>query len=196
MINLSDKKVAIYGGTFNPIHIGHLLTGFDVIEKLKYDYIIYIPTNISVHKNTNNALSAKHRLKMVDLSIKGIKGFLSSDVEIRRGGLTYTIDTIRQLKEEYKYNGKFGIVFGDDLIEDLSTWKEIELLQDIADLICLFRNNRNIIHSKYKVRWVKNRVVEINSTEIRERINKNISINFMVTNDVNKYILTKKLYRN
>ena len=146
MINLSDKKVAIYGGTFNPIHIGHLLTGFDVIEKLKYDYIIYIPTNISVHKNTNNALSAKHRLKMVDLSIKGIKGFLSSDVEIRRGGLTYTIDTIRQLKEEYKYNGKFGIVFGDDLIEDLSTWKEIELLQDIADLICLFRNNRNIIH--------------------------------------------------
>src|SRR4030042_500801 len=132
MNNFKNKKIAIYGGTFNPIHIGHLLTGFDLIEKLKYDYVIYIPTNIPAHKK---------------------------------------------------------------LFNDLYSWKEIDLLSKTSDMICMFRNNSKKINSKYKIKWLENRIINISSTEIRDRIKNKLSINFLVTDKVNKYILKNKLYR-
>ena len=131
MKNFKNKKIAIYGGSFNPIHIGHLITGFDLIEKLNYDYVIYVPANIPIHKNISNLLNHNYRLEMIKLSIHGINNFLVSDIEIKKGGISYTIDTIKELQELYKCNSKLGVIFGDDLLNDLSSWKEIDLLSKI-----------------------------------------------------------------
>jgi nicotinate-nucleotide adenylyltransferase len=194
MTNLKNKKIVVYGGTFNPIHIGHLLTGFDLLEKLNYDYVIYVPTNIPAHKNTFNLIDQFYRLKMIKLSIKGIKKFLVSDIEIKKGGISYTIDTIKELYDMYKCKNKIGVVFGDDLLNELSQWKEIDSLSKITDMICMYRKSSKVIKSKYKLKWLQNRIINISSSEIRERIKNNLPINFMVSEKVNNFILKKKLY--
>ena len=127
-----DKKIAIYGGSFNPIHLGHLLTGYDVIEKLGYDYVLYIPANIPVHKDFKDGIDSKLRLKMVQLAINQYDKFGVSDIEIKRGGLTYTYDTVLELQKRYGFKEKLGIVFGDDLLSGLHTWKN-NTLQDMTD---------------------------------------------------------------
>jgi nicotinate-nucleotide adenylyltransferase len=195
MNNFKNKRIAIYGGTFNPIHIGHLITGYDLIEKLKYDYVIYIPTNIPSHKKFMNISNQKYRFEMIKLSIKGINNFLASDIELKKGGISYTIDTVKELKQIYDYTDKFGVVFGDDLLKDLESWKEIDSLCKITDMICMFRNNSKKNNSRYKIQWLENRIINISSTEIRDRINNNLPIKYLVTDNVNKYILKNKVYR-
>ena len=194
MIDFKNKKIAVYGGSFNPIHIGHLIAGFDLIEKLNYDYVVYVPANIPVHKNISNLVNHNYRYEMIKLSIQDIDNFLVSDIEIKKGGISYTIDTIKELQEQYKNNKKLGVVFGDDLVNDLSSWKEIDLLYKTTDMICLHRNSKKSIKSKYRLKWFENHIINISSSEIRERIKKKLPINFMVTDKVNKYILKKKLY--
>src|SRR4030042_5420933 len=142
MQELKNKKVAIYGGTFNPIHLGHLITGLEIIEKLNYDIVFYIPANIPSHKYFVDTVSKQDRLNMVKLSVKNTDNFFCSDIEIKRGGVSYTIDSIDELTKKYNYKGRFGIVFGDDLVSGLHTWKEIDRINKIADLICLKRNNK------------------------------------------------------
>ncbi len=188
------KKIAVYGGSFNPIHIGHLLTGFDAIEQLGYDYILYVTTNIPVHKDFSEGVASYDRFKMVNLAIKHYEKFLSSDIEIKRGGPTYTFDTITELYKKYNFTNKLGVIFGDDLLDGLSTWKEIDKLQKIADLICLKRGQNENNCSKYRIKYVQNRIFSISSTEIRERIRKNLPVNYFLTENVRKYIEKNQLY--
>lgn len=194
MNDFSNKKIAVLGGTFNPIHIGHLIAGFEVLEKLSYDYILFIPTNIPVHKNFNNSSMPSDRLKMIESAISGIDQFLVSDIEIQRGGLTYTIDTIRELQKKYHCVNKFGFVIGNDLIDELYLWKEIDVLVTLVDFICLHRNDL-FAQTQYEVRWIENRVVDISSTIIRERVKKGLPVNFMVPDNVNEYIIQNNLYK-
>ncbi len=196
MQELKNKKVAIYGGTFNPIHLGHLITGLDIIEKLNYDKVLYIPANIPSHKFFVDTVSKEDRLNMVKLSLKNCDNFIFSDIEIKRGGISYTIDTLEELKEKYDYNGRFGVVFGDDLVSGLHTWKEIDRINKIADLICLKRNHKDEIKTDYNIKFVNNRIIDISSTEIRERIKNNLTLDFFLKDTVIKYIFKKKLYRN
>jgi nicotinate-nucleotide adenylyltransferase len=195
-MNLKNKKIAIYGGTFNPIHSGHIISGFDVLEKFNYDCILYIPDNIPVHKNMADNIPPSDRMKMVELSIKGIKNFFCSDIEIKRGGLSFTYDTVIELKKIYDNNNKFGIIFGDDLLEGIHLWKNIKELQDISDLICLKRKNNINNNQELKINFFENRIIEISSTEIRGRIRNNLSVNYMVNDRVRKYIIKHNLYRN
>ncbi|HOV14714.1 MAG TPA: nicotinate-nucleotide adenylyltransferase [Spirochaetota bacterium] len=189
-----NKKIAIYGGSFNPIHIGHLLTGYDVLEKLCYDYILYIPANIPVHKDFKDGIDGKLRLEMVKLATKEYEKFLYSDIEIKRGGLTYTYDTVKELQQKFGFTEKFGVIFGDDLLEGLDTWKNISELEKMTELICLKRD-KDIEHfSKYKVKFVENRIFNITSSEIRERVKKNQPINYFMTNTVKNFIIKNKLY--
>lgn len=193
---LKNKKVAIYGGTFNPIHFGHLITGLDIIEKLNYDLVIYIPANIPSHKFFVETTSKEDRFNMVKLSVKNIDNFISSDIEIKRGGISYTIDTINELNEKFNYSDRFGIIFGDDLITGLKKWKDIDEINKIADLICLKRNYKIEIKSDYNIRYFENRIIEISSTEIRERIKKKLSVDFLLPDAVRKYIYKRGLYKN
>jgi nicotinate-nucleotide adenylyltransferase len=191
---LKNKKIALYGGSFNPIHIGHLLTGIEVAEKLNYDYIIFIPDNIPVHKEYSDMASGHDRLRMAELSIKGIENFIISDIEIKRGGYSYTYETVMEMKEILKYEGKFGIIFGDDLLDGLPDWKNFDKLKEMTDLICLKRKNELSINIE-GISYIKNRVIEISSSEIRKRISCNKTIDFMVTENVKNYIYENGLYR-
>jgi nicotinate-nucleotide adenylyltransferase len=186
-------KIAVYGGTFDPIHVGHILTAYDIIEKLEYDYVLFVPDNIPVHKNASRS-DSYDRYEMVKMSVKGIKGFLCSDMEIKRGGYSYTYDTVVELKASIGYENKFGIIFGDDLLAGINSWKNIDKLQDMCDLICLRRYNAYNIQSDMKIKYFENRIMEISSTEIRQRLEKGLSVKGMIMDRAITFIEKKKLY--
>lgn len=186
-------KTALYGGSFNPIHFGHLLSAKTVIEFFNYDKIVFIPASTPVHKDNSDYVSNLHRENMIKLAIENEKQFQYSDCELKRGGLSYTIDTVRYYYENYNITDKIGVIIGDDLIEGLDKWKEIETLQSIADIICLQRDDIKKT-SKFKINFIKNRIFEISSKEIRDLLNNNKSINYLLPERVIDYINQNKLY--
>ncbi len=109
-------KIGILGGTFNPVHIGHLILAEEVREKLKLDKIIFIPTALPPHKDNMDIAPAGDRLKMLKLAIKGNKFFGVSDIEIKRKGRSYTIDTIKELKNKF-VNDELYFIIGSDLLK-------------------------------------------------------------------------------
>src|SRR5512138_2579051 len=185
-----EDKIAIYGGTFDPIHAGHMITAYDIVEKLGYDYVVFVPDNIPVHKNASGS-DPHDRYEMVEMSVCGIKCFLCSDVEINRGGYSYTYDTVLELKDLLGYENKFGIIFGDDLLSGIHLWKNIDKLQDMCELICLRRNGKNGIPHGMKILPFENRLIELSSTEIRLRLEKGLPVKGMVTDSVIGFIEKK-----
>lgn len=196
MKKLSEKKVILFGGSFNPIHIGHLISGFELLEKLNYDFVVFIPTSLPPHKSSYELVSSRDRLKMIKLAIKGIKNFSYSDIDIKRGGVTYTIETVKDFIKKFNPK-KLGFVFGEDLLPTLNNWKEIDKLSNLVELICLKRNYEKInFKNEIKISFVDNRIIDISSSEIRERIKKGLPVDFLLPAKVKKYIYKKRLYLN
>ncbi|HNZ27113.1 MAG TPA: nicotinate-nucleotide adenylyltransferase [Spirochaetota bacterium] len=193
--SLNNKNVALFGGTFNPIHSGHILTALDVLEKTDYDVVVFIPTSIPIHKETTELIDPYRRLDMVNIAVKGVDRFLSSDVEIKKGGFSRTIDTVEYFKNTFPDIKKIGVVFGDDLLDGLNTWKGIDKLEEITELLCLTRNITDTPKSNYKITFLKNRVIELSSSEIRNRVKLGLKINCMVPEKVIKYIYKNSLYK-
>ncbi len=117
-------KIGVLGGTFNPVHAGHLILAEEMREKLGLDQVVFIPTCIPPHKQAKGIAPADDRMAMVKLAIKGNRSFSVSDVEIKRQGASYTIDTIRQLKKSYPRDELIFII-GSDLLKYLDDWKDI-----------------------------------------------------------------------
>jgi len=133
------KRIGVFGGTFNPIHVAHLRLAQDVIENYRFEKIIFIPNFTPPHKNIDVWIDPIHRLNMVKLAIQGNPDFLYEDVEFKRGGVSYTIDTIRFLYDKYKFEGKPGFLLGSDLIGDIGAWKDIRELANLVEFIVLWR---------------------------------------------------------
>ena len=186
-------KIGILGGSFNPPHIGHMILAEFVKEYLNLDKIIFVPCNIPPHKRKSEIVSGKHRLKMLELALKGRKDYLVSDVELKRGGISYTVDTLKILKKRYPKD-KLFLIIGSDLYQDFSTWYKPEEIRKLVKLVVvvralLKRKERNVI-------FLKMPKIEISSSLIRERLRKGLSIRWFVPEEVRKYILRNRLYVN
>ncbi len=134
-------RIAILGGSFNPIHIGHLILADSVCRDLGYDKILFVPTFIPPHKFMAEDAGSKERLEMVQSAVKNDARFEAEPCEIERKGVSYTWDTVCFLEEKYKsvLTGKIGVIFGDDLIFDYDKWNHAEDLAKKADLILACR---------------------------------------------------------
>ncbi|MDR3626054.1 MAG: nicotinate-nucleotide adenylyltransferase [Ignavibacteriaceae bacterium] len=190
------KPVGIFGGTFDPVHIGHLITAQAVKEIRDLEKIVFIPAFISPHKVDYNNISAEHRLKMVQLSTEDIPYFEYSDIEIKRESVSYTIDTLRELKKKYD---KIELIIGYDNIIDFNTWKEPDEILKLADLIVLRRKTsvQPVTIDKYfhSAIFVDTPAIEISSSEIRQRVAGNMPIDFLVHPKVKEYISEFNLYK-
>ncbi len=184
-------KIGILGGTFNPPHIGHLILAEEALEKLNLERVFFIPAHIPPHKEAN-CIEASHRLKMVKLSIQDERRFLCLDMEIKRGGVSYTIDTLKELKNLYPYD-EFFLIIGSDLAKDFSSWKDYNKIFDLAKVVVakrgVWESNQN-----YNFIFLDIPYVDISSSLIRERIRKGLSIRYLVHPKVEAYIKRKRLY--
>ena len=190
------KPIGIFGGTFDPIHLGHLITAQAVMELRALEKIIFIPAFISPHKVEIKNLKAEHRLNMVKLAISGIPCFEYSDIEVKRESISYSIDSLRELKKKYH---QLELIIGYDNIFDFDTWKEPDEILKLAKLIVLRR--RTSIEPLKKDKYFQSAVfvdtptVEISSSEIRQRIENNLPVNFLVPPEVKDYIYKYELYK-
>lgn len=211
-------KIAILGGSFNPIHIGHLILADSVCASLGYDKVLFVPTFRPPHKEMAEEVSSESRLEMVRAAVKDDPRFEVEPCEIERGGISYTWDTVCFLEEKYKsiLEGKIGVVFGEDLISDYDKWEHSAELAEKADLILALRPKskkekkkfenaptekygKNPMHVTretfpYPHKTVENPKIELSSSEIRRKIAENGAWRYLVSEGVFEYILERKLY--
>ncbi|MCU7493500.1 MAG: nicotinate-nucleotide adenylyltransferase [Bacteroidota bacterium] len=190
------KKVGILGGTFDPIHHGHLITAQALMEIRNLESIIFIPCYISPHKTDGGNSSGLHRLNMVNLAIKDVPYFTCSPIEVERGGVSYTIDTLRELKKDYP---EMELIIGMDNLEKFYTWKEPDELIKIAQLVVMERESspREIPIDRYyeAAEFVKTPFIDIKATNIRQRVRQNLPIDFLVPKEIKEYIFRYNLYK-
>ena len=186
-------RIAIYGGSFNPMHIGHEKIVDYVLNNLNMDKIIIIPVGIPSHRE-NNLEQSDTRLKICKEIFKGNKKIEVSDIEIKSEGKSYTYDTLLKLMDLYGENNEFFEIIGEDSLKNLKTWKNYEELLKICKFIVFrrkddkniqidkeFLNNKNII-------ILENEYYDISSTEIRNMVKNNEDISAFVNKKVKKLI--------
>ncbi|QQS37432.1 MAG: nicotinate (nicotinamide) nucleotide adenylyltransferase [Ignavibacteriales bacterium] len=188
--------IGVYGGTFDPVHLGHLITAQFVYEVRNLSKIIFVPNLISPHKTGKKISSAQHRLEMLRLAVNGIKHFEVSEIELNRSGISYTIDTIRELKRSTNI---IEMIIGYDNLIEFSTWKDPDEILNLAKLVVMDRKIKS--HPLNPDKYFSNAVlldtpqIEISASEIRDRVKKNLPINFLVPQKVMEYISAQNLYK-
>jgi len=187
-------KIGILGGTFNPIHIGHLILAEEAREKLGLDEVIFVPAYLPPHKDNGDIASAIDRFKMAKLAIKGNRHFCVSDIEIKRSGRSYTIDTIKEFKNRYPDEELYFII-GSDLLNYLEGWKDLGEILKIVKFITATRPGYPLEKIPSYISTLGIRAVDISGFEIRDCVKQNKSFRYLVPDAVYKYILKKKLYK-
>lgn len=187
-------RIGILGGTFNPVHIGHLILAEEVREKIKLDKVIFVPTYLPPHKDNSEIAPASARMAMVKLAIKGNRYFLASDMEIKRDGRSYTIDTLKEFKSIYPQDELYFII-GSDLLKYLDDWKDLDEIIKMVKFIVATRPGYPLEKIPSHISTIPIRAVDISGFEIRKAIKENKSFRYLVPESVLKYIDKKRLYR-
>lgn len=187
-------KIGILGGTFNPVHIGHLILAEEAREKLGLDKIIFIPTALPPHKDNAGIAPAADRLKMLELAVKGNKFFAVSDIEIKRHGRSYTIDTLRELKNKFTRDEIYFII-GSDLLKYLNEWKDLSEIIKMVKFIAATRPGYPLQQLPPYIQTLAIRAVDVSGFEVRRCIEENKSFRYLVPDKVFDYINKRKLYK-
>ncbi len=192
-------KVGIYGGSFNPPHLGHEQVAKFVIDELKLDELVIVPVGTPSHRE-NNLASCDDRLAMCKLAFEKISKVAVSDIEIRDEKVSYTYDTLMNIKKLYSEQTEFYEIIGEDSACYFDKWKEYRKIFDEAHVVVLKRKGCNIddINRELKDKFIylDSPYFNFSSTEIRERVKNNFSnLDEYVSEDVSEYIREKKLYK-
>jgi nicotinate-nucleotide adenylyltransferase len=201
---MEKKNIAIMGGTFNPIHIGHLIAAQWVYDTGEYDKIVFMPSGEPPHKTDVSILCKNERYKLCKLAIEGTPYFEVSDFELNREGYTYTIDTIKYLKKHHD-TANYWLIIGTDSLLDIFTWHKPEKLLKICNFILVNRASYIVDDIEYHIKMLQNNYnaniksinipnIEISSSNIRNRIINNKPIKCLVPEKVEQYIVLNNLY--
>ncbi len=183
------RKIGIYGGTFDPIHHGHLILARAASEQLALEKVIFVPAAVSPFKGPPSA-AAEARLRMLRTAIEGDPTFVADDCDLRRAPPSYTFDTVEQIRQR-EGDATFYYLLGEDNIEGLSRWHRFPELREIVDFVVLDRKGNAPGHPYLTVR----RKIDISGTDIRKRVASGHSIRYLVPAAVEEIIRQENLYR-
>lgn len=212
-------RIAVLGGSFNPIQIAHLALADEVLKTFSYDRIIFVPAGIPPHKEMKDSVPSEKRLRMVQLAVEDNERFVVEDFEIRHSGVSYTFDTIEYLEKKYVdvLEGKIALIMGSDLFPHFHLWHKAEELAEKCDLILAVRPKESNQHAEHRNKAVgdyakegeknplenplfrnalrlDNVLMDVSSTQIRTRIAQGRSFRYLVPKKVFEYINSEKLY--
>lgn len=199
------NRVGIFGGTFDPIHIGHLIIAEVARHECELDRLIFIPTGIPPHKIHGKVAPAYDRYEMTKIAIADNSHFEINAMEIVRKGTTYTIDTLRELRDIYKGDSNFFFIIGGDTLLEVRGWKESHQVLKSCHLVVYNRpccNNKKVEQEAQFLReamgacihFVEGPLLDISSTDIRRRVRAGKSIRYLVPQKVEEYIYDKLIY--
>jgi len=196
---VEKSRIGVLGGTFDPIHIGHLVAAEGVREELRLDRVIFVPAARPPHKDAASISDGGRRLEMARLATVDNPAFVVSDLELRRSGPSYTIDTVRQLKAGYGSGVGLFFLMGVDSLMEITTWKDCDSLLEEATVVVFPRpglDPRAVKESiRERVRFVSTCEVGVASSGIRERVRTGKSIRYLVHPAVEAFIHGEGLYR-
>lgn len=198
-------KIGICGGTFDPIHMGHLLVADMVRCHFGLDKVLFIPSGNPPHKKANKVSDSKHRFKMVELATKSNSFFEALPIEVDRKGYTYTVDTLKQLGEIYPEDTNLFYIIGSDVVMDLLTWRDFKRVFELTNFISVLRPGYSRKQYDDQIEYLRSSfgikletfeipLIGISSTFIRRQLLQGESIKYMVPEQVEQYILYNKLY--
>jgi nicotinate-nucleotide adenylyltransferase len=191
-------KLGLFGGSFDPVHHGHLVAARDALEGAELDEVLFLPAAQAPLRATATLTPAAHRVAILRAAIEGQAGFSVSDLELRRGGTSYTIDTVRQVVAELPGNQLYWIV-GADQVARLHEWREIAALATLVTFLALERPGHEArLHAEIpglRLQRVRGHQIELSSTEIRARAAAGQSLDFLMPHKAIAYIRENSLYR-
>lgn len=191
----SYQHIGIFGGTFDPPHKGHIVIAKQAMKQLGLDCVYFIPAYIPPHKQQHSSTTAKHRLKMLKLAVSGKRGFKVSTIELRRRGISYTIDTLNEFKKRFS-KAELVLIIGADNLAQFNSWKSPKAILQLAILAVYKRKGFNISLKDNTIDFVllKGRMLRVSSTEIRNKIKMRLPIRALVPNSIALYIKQHSLY--
>lgn len=195
-------RIGVFGGTFDPIHMGHLIVAEDARAALELDKILFIPAGQPWFKSYRQITEARHRLAMVRLAVEGNPSFDVTDIEVRRTGPSYTVDTLAELRDQYP-DAEFIVILGIDALREIDRWHQPRKLFDLASVVGMARPgasldpsvlNAAIPGASSRMQLVDSTLIDISGTEIRQRVAAGWSIRYRVPAAVERYICENGLY--
>ncbi len=201
----SCKRIGILGGTFNPVHLGHLFIAEHARVEMDLDMVLFIPTGVPYMKNNKEILPSNIRMQMLEMSIASNPYFATSDIEIKREGNTYTYETLEELHQIYP-NAKIFFLVGADCLFTIERWYQPQRIFDNCILLAANRNDvpqaellekTQYLEDTFKAKVILLDVpqIDISSTKVRENVKLGKSIRYMVADDVRDFILQNNFYQ-
>jgi len=213
-------RIGIFGGTFNPIHLGHLRAAEEIREKYDLERVIFIAAAVPPHKEVEGGIQGEHRMEMVRLAISGNPHFSVSDIELKRPGKSYSIATIQFFRQKYGADSEMFFILGMDAFLEIGTWKSFQELFSLCHFIVMTRpgfdkpfsdtmlppeiadafvydegGGRFIHRNGYSIYLQGVTFLDISSTKIREEVSKGRSIRYFLPTEVERYIKRHHFYR-
>lgn len=199
-------RIGIFGGSFDPIHQGHLILAENCREQVSLDLVLFIPCATSPHKTDGAASTDRQRCEMIELAIAGHESFKLSKLEIERGGISYTSDTLAELKQQYP-DDELLLLMGDDSLESFDRWHEPQKICELAipvvanrpgsgeiDLSVLKKHASADRYQQICAATVESPMIEISSTNIRSRSTAAQSTRYLLPRGVERYIESHSVY--
>lgn len=188
-------KLAILGGTFDPVHIGHLHLAEEVHSQLNCPTILFVPSYISAHKRRGEWKMAEHRLRMLEIALEDSPWAKVDACEIAREGVSYSIETVAEIRKKYGLKEPPGFIIGEDLLNGFFSWKNADDLIDAADIIIARREPEFARNISFPHKRVDNLFLPLSSTDIRKRIKDGKPFRYLVSEKVYRYIKQHDLYQ-
>ena len=187
------KNIGLFFGSFNPIHIGHLLLATHMREAAQLDEIWFIVSPQNPFKKSSDLADEHHRLEMVKLAIENVPYFNVLDIEFNLPKPSYTHVTLKELMKQFTTH-KFSLIIGEDNVAKFNEWKEVDWILENVDILVYNRTTENLKSQISNLKYYNLPLFDISSTEIRKRIKNKQSIKYFVSEKVNYYIESSSLY--
>jgi|TARA_B110000438_G_scaffold196089_1_gene187660 nicotinate-nucleotide adenylyltransferase len=195
------KRVGVFGGTFDPVHNGHLAVAFAVQEDLELDQVLFVVTSDQWLRENPSVASASDRLRMVELAVLGVPNFLASDIDIKREGSTYTVDTLNDLRDELGDSAELFLIVGADSALSMDRWKDGNRIPELANIVAVARPGQDFqidglgdSHPAIGAEYLEGPMIDISATRVRDSISDKRSVGDLIPNSVAEFIENQGLY--